>query len=280
MKSKYLSVTIVILSCVLIIALSSCSLTSTDASAFTVEKKDCITDIDLAKSGPDIVVPGKVGTKVIRNMELFSPHFSKIDSLDLSKVSELEKFDLDISYAGKKSKLKKLDFSKNENLISLNVNDTNALEEVIFNKNCKSITLAHTDLRELNLKSLKGLDDFVYFDGPIDKIDFSGNTNLDYIVFYYTNIKKINLSKLKKITFFEYVSGPLEELDISNNPNLEGLQVYGTNVKVLDISKNHKLRFIQVDEGTQIIGEINPGAEIRYWTKEDVKELRSKLLDD
>lgn len=29
-----------------------------------------------------------------------------------------------------------------------------------------------------------------------------------------------------------------------------------------------------------IIGEINPGAEIRYWTKEDVKELRSKLLDD
>lgn len=140
--------------------------------------------------------------------------------------------------------------------------------------------MAHTDLRELNLKSLKGLDDFVYFDGPIDKIDFSGNTNLDYIVFYYTNIKKINLSKLKKITFFEYVSGPLEELDISNNPNLEVLQVYGTNVKVLDISKNHKLRFIQVDEGTQIIGEINPGVEIRYWTKEDVKELRSKLLDD
>ena len=29
-----------------------------------------------------------------------------------------------------------------------------------------------------------------------------------------------------------------------------------------------------------IIGEINPGVEIRYWTKEDVKELRSKLLDD
>lgn len=29
-----------------------------------------------------------------------------------------------------------------------------------------------------------------------------------------------------------------------------------------------------------IIGEINSGAEIRYWTKEDVKELRSKLLDD
>lgn len=51
-------------------------------------------------------------------------------------------------------------------------------------------------------------------------------------------------------------------------------------MKVLDISENHKLRFIKVDEGTQIIGEINPRAEIRYWTKEDVKELRSKLLDD
>lgn len=59
--------------------------------------------------------------------------------------------------------------------------------------------MVHTDLRELNIKALKELDDFVYFDGPIDRIDFSGNTSLDYIVFYYTNIKKIKLSKLKKL---------------------------------------------------------------------------------
>ena len=49
-------------------------------------------------------------------------------------------------------------------------------------------------------------------------------------------------------------------------------------MKVLDVSNNHKLKRIEVDEGTEIIGVTN--AEIRYWTKEDIKELRSNLLDD
>ena len=277
---KYLAVTIVILSCALMVALSSCDLINKDEEKFNIDENNCLTKINLDKTGPNVIIPEKVVDKVINNIYISDAYFSKIESLDVSKVSELEKFKLDIPYEVKESKLKTLDFSRNEKLKEVFIDNATALEKIVFNKNCESITLRDTSVGNMNLKSLKNLSLFSYFNGPLHSIEFSSNKKLDYLSFYYSDVKKLDLSKLKKLTFFKYVSGPLEELDISNNPDLESLEVYGTNVKVLDISKNHKLRFIQVDEGTQIIGEINPGAEIRYWTKEDVKELRSKLMDD
>lgn len=280
MKRRHLLITGSLIIGIMIVVLCSCDLINKDEEKFNIDENNCLTKINLDKTGPNVIIPEKVVDKVINNIYISDAYFSKIESLDVSKVSELEKFKLDIPYEVKESKLKTLDFSRNEKLKDISIDNAIALDKIVFNKKCESITLRDTSVENMNLKSLKNLSLFSYFNGPLHNIDFSCNTELDYLSFYYSNVKKLDLSKLKKLTFFQYVSGPLEELDISNNPNLESLEVYGTNVKVLDISKNHKLRFIQVDEGTQIIGEINPGAEIRYWTKEDVKELRSKLLDD
>ena len=94
----------------------------------------------------------------------------------------------------------------------------------------------------------------------------------------HTNVKSVDIKMLKKLKEFTCYGLQIEELDISNNPELEVVEIYGTNVKVLDVSNNPKLKRIEVDEGTEIIGETN--AEIKYWTKEDIKELRSKLLGD
>ena len=267
MKRRHLLITGSLIIGIMIVVLCSCDLINKDEEKFNIDENNCLTKINLDKTGPNVIIPEKVVDKVINNIYISDAYFSKIESLDVSKVSELEKFKLDIPYEVKESKLKTLDFSRNEKLKDIFIDNATALEKIVFNKNCESITLRDTSVGNMNLKSLKNLSLFSYFNGPLHSIDFSSN-------------KKLDLSKLKKLTFFKYVSGPLEELDTSNNPDLESLEVYGTNVKVLDISKNHKLRFIQVDEGTQIIGEINPGAEIRYWTKKDVKELRSKLLDD
>lgn len=280
MKRRHLLITGSLIIGIMIVVLCSCDLINKDEEKFNIDENNCLTKINLDKTGPNVIIPEKVVDKVINNIYISDAYFSKIESLDVSKVSELEKFKLDIPYEVKESKLKTLDFSRNEKLKDIFIDNAMALDKIVFNKNCESITLRDTSVDNMNLKSLKNLSLFSYFNGPLHSIEFSSNKKLDYLSFYYSDVKKLDLSKLKKLTFFKYVSGPLEELDISNNPDLESLEVYGTNVKVLDISKNHKLRFIQVDEGTQIIGEINPGAEIRYWTKKDVKELRSKLLDD
>ena len=268
---KHLAVTIVMLSCVLIVALSSCDLITTDKDRFFVNEDNYLKKIDIEKTGPDIVVPEKVGDNVIRTIYLEGSYFSKIDSIDVSNVSELEYFTLELWGGGSYSKLKRLDFSKNKKLRDVTVNKTKALEEIIFNKNCETVCLFNTSIKELDLKLLKKLNHFTYWHGPLESIDLSNNTNLDQVWIKNANIKTVDIKKLKKLKSIKFYGIPLEELDISNNPNLGAVRTYNTNLKVLDVSNNPKLKFIEVDEGTEIIGETN--AEIKYWTKEDIEKL-------
>ncbi|MBF1141826.1 MAG: hypothetical protein HXL78_03740 [[Eubacterium] sulci] len=275
---KYLAVTIVMLSCVMMVALSSCNLITTDKDRFFVDKDNRLTMIDIEKTGPDIVVPEKVGDNVIRNIYLYDPYYSKINSIDVSNVSELEYFRLKLLGGSIYSKLKRLDFSKNKKLRHVIVNGTKALEEITFSENCQSISLYNTSVKELDLKSMKKLKYFDYSNGPLESIDLSNNTNLDQVWIKNTNVKAVDIKKLKKLKSIRFYGVPLEELDISNNPNLVAVRTYNTNLKVLDVSNNPKLEFIEVDEGTEIIGETN--AEIKYWTKEDIERLEEKSKDN
>ena len=278
MKSKYLSVNAIILSCILMIILSGCNLITTDRDRFYVDEDNRLKMIDIEKTGPDIIVPEKVGDKVIYRISLSSSYFSKINSIDISNVSELEFFKLNLFEDSSCSKLKKLDFSKNKKLRSVIANRTKALEEITFSENCKSISLYNTSVKKLDLKSAKKLKYFNYINGPLDNIDLSNNTNLEKVDIENTNVKALDLKLLKKISYFEYTSGPLEEIDISNNTELETVKVFDSNVKVLDVSSNPKLKRIEVDEGTEIIGETN--AEIKYWTKEDIEKLEELRKND
>jgi len=278
MKSKFLSVTIVMLSCFLMIILSSCNLITTDKDRFILDEDNDLTMIDIEKTGPNIVVPEKVGDNVIHRIYLSSSYFSKIDSIDVSNVSELEYFTLELWGGGSDSKLEKLDFSKNKKLRDVTVNKTKALEEIIFNKNCETVCLFNTSIKELDLKLLKKLNHFTYWHGPLESIDLSNNTNLDQVWIKNANIKTVDIKMLKKLESIIFYGVPLEELDISNNPNLGAVRTYNTNLKVLDVSNNPKLEFIEVDEGTEIIGETN--AEIKYWTKEDIERLEEKSKDN
>ena len=278
MKSKFLSVTAIILSCVLMIILGGCNLITTDKDRFILDEDNDLTMIDIEKTGPDIVVPEKVGDNVIRRIYLSSSYFSKIDSIDISNVYELEYFRLKLFEEERCSNLKKLDFSKNNKLKYVGINGTKALEEIIFNKNCKSVSLYNTSVKELDLKPMKKLEYFDYSNGPLENIDLSNNTNLDQVWIKNANIKTVDIKKLKKLRNVIFYGVHLEELDISNNPNLRVLRTYNTNLKVLDVSNNPKLKRIEVDEGTEIVGETN--AEIKYWTKEDIERLEENRKDN
>ena len=277
MKSRYLAVTAIILSCVLMIILSGCNLITTDKDRFILDEDNDLTMIDIEKTGPDIVVPEKVGDNVIHRIYLSSSYFSKINSIDISKVYELEYFRLKLFEEERRSNLKRLDFSKNNKLKYVGINGTKALEEIAFNKNCKSVSLDKTSVKKLDFKSLKKLEDFTYCHGPLESIDFSNNTNLEQVDIENTNVKAVDIKMLKKLKYFIYWDGPLEEIDISNNPELETVKVFDSNVKVLDVSNNPKLKRIEVDEGTEIIGETN--AEIIYWTKEEIERVKERLKD-
>ena len=278
MKRRHLLITGSLIIGIMIVVLCSCNLITTDKDRFILDEDNDLTMIDIEKTGPDIVVPEKVGDNVIRRIYLSSSYFSKIDSIDISNVSELEYFRLKVFEEERCSNLKKLDFSKNNKLKYVGINGTKALEEIIFNKNCKSVSLYNTSVKELDLKPMKKLEYFDYYNGPLENIDLSNNTNLDQVWIKNANIKTVDIKKLKKLRNIIFYGVHLEELDISNNPNLRVLRTYNTNLKVLDVSNNPKLKRIEVDEGTEIVGETN--AEIKYWTKEDIERLEENRKDN
>ena len=133
-RIKYkVEISVIILS--IIVVLCGCNLFVTDKDKFYLDKDldYMLTWIDLEKTGSDIIIPSKVGDKTVKEISLKDPYFSGIDSLDVSRVKELESFEL-VLYAEKnKSKLKKLDFSKNKKLRLIVIGQTKALKNIKFN---------------------------------------------------------------------------------------------------------------------------------------------------
>ena len=191
----------VIVSCLIITLLCGCSLFVTDKDKFYMDENldYSLSRIDIEKAGKDIVIPAKVGDTTVRRIYLADPYYSKIDSLDVSHVEYLESFKLVLYAENNKSKLKKLDFSKNKKLRFVAISETKALEEVVFNNNCKSIHLDGTSVKKVNLQSLKKLGNFVYRDGPLEELDVSNNPYLEQIWIENANIKVLDVSKNPKL---------------------------------------------------------------------------------
>ena len=206
-RIKYkVEISVIILS--IIVVLCGCNLFVTDQDKFYLDKDldYMLTWIDLEKTGSDIIIPSKVGDKTVKEISLKDPYFSGIDSLDVSRVKELESFEL-VLYAEKnKSKLKKLDFSKNKKLRLIVIGQTKALKNIKFNNKCDYIFLKGTSIKKIDLQSLEKPDNFSYFNGPLEELDISNNPNLEHIWIKNTNIKVLDVSKnpkLKKITVDE-----------------------------------------------------------------------------
>lgn len=81
MKRRHLLITGSLIIGIMIVVLCSSDLITTDKDRFFVDKDNRLKMIDIEKTGPYIVVPEKVGDKVIRRISLRDPYFSKIDSI-------------------------------------------------------------------------------------------------------------------------------------------------------------------------------------------------------
>ena len=201
MKRANFKTIYVTLICLIITLLCGCNLFVTDKDKFYLDKDldYMLTWIDLEKAGSDIVIPAKIGDKTLKEISLKDPYFSGIDSLDVSHVEKLQSFNLELFIDKKRSKLKKLDFSKNKKLRFLVISKTNALEKILFNSDCESILIDGSDIKSVNLRPLEKLDDFSYFDGPLEELDISHNPNLEQIWIKNTNIKVLDVSKNPKL---------------------------------------------------------------------------------
>ena len=199
-RIKYkVEISVIILS--IIVVLCGCNLFVTDKDKFYMDENldYSLSRIDIEKAGKDISIPAKVGDKTVWRIDLTDPYYSKIDSLDVSKVKELESFTIILFDPTNKSKLKELDFSKNKKLRLIEIGQTKALKNIKFNNTCETIYLKGTSVNKVDLKKLESLDDFSYFDGPLEELDISNNPNLEQIWIKNANIKVLDVSKNPKL---------------------------------------------------------------------------------
>ena len=189
--------------CLIITLLCGYSLFVTDKDKFYMDKNldYSLSRIDIDKSGKDIVIPAKVGDITVREIYLADPYYSKIDSLDVSKVKELEAFTIILFNPKNKSKLKELDFSKNNKLRHIEITQTKALKNIKFNSTCESIYLKEISIKKVELKKLKKLIRFTYREGSLEELDISNNQNLESIKIVDSNVKKLDVSHNPKLKY-------------------------------------------------------------------------------
>lgn len=201
-RAKFKAICVVV-SCLITSLLCGCNLFVTDKDKFYLDKDldYMLTWIDLEKTGSDIIIPSKVGNKTVKKISLKDPYFSGIDSLDVSHVKKLQSFNLELFIDKKRSKLKKLDFSKNKKLRFLVISKTNALERILFNNDCESIFIDGSDIKSVDLRPLEKLEDFSYYNGPLEELDISNNPNLESIKVVDSNIKKLDVSHNPKLKY-------------------------------------------------------------------------------
>ena len=201
-RLKYkVKISVIILS--IIVVLCGCNLFVTDKDKFYLNKNldYDLTWIDLDKAGQDIVIPAKIEDKKIRVINLADPYFTRIDSLDISQVKELESFRLNLFDPKNKSKLKELDFSKNNKLRHIEITQTKALKNIKFNSTCESIYLKEISIKKVELKKLKKLIRFTYREGSLEELDISNNQNLESIKIVDSNVKKLDVSHNPKLKY-------------------------------------------------------------------------------
>ena len=201
-RAKFKAICVVV-SCLITSLLCGCNLFVTDKDKFYLDKDldYMLTWIDLEKTGYDIIIPSKVGDKTVKEISLKDPYFSGINSLDVSHVEELQSFNLELFTDKKRSKLKKLDFSKNKKLRFLVISKTNALERILFNNDCESIFIDGSDIKSVDLRPLEKLEDFSYYNGPLEELDISNNPNLESIKVVDSNVKKLDVSHNPKLKY-------------------------------------------------------------------------------
>ena len=156
----------------------------------------------------------------------------------------------------KQGVLKKLDLSKNINLInlevlynqisSLNVSKNTLLSSLKCDMNeltsldvSNNPNLTHLFCGDNNLTTLKVGENLTYLrcnGNNLSTLDLSNTLNLKYLDCYNNNLTTLDISKNSNLTSIDCYNNYLTTLDVSKNPNLTNLRCDYNEIEFLDLS--------------------------------------------
>lgn len=173
------------------------------------------------------------GIEYLRYMTEFNCDSTRIDSIDVSKNTRLER--LDIS----NNNLEELDVTKNVMLKEL-ICESNCFTKLDVSKNTELENLAFSwnGLKEINLRNCKKLKTLYAYSTNLEKLDLSQNTELSYLEILSGQLKKLDITKNINLIYVSCANNPLTSLDVSKCKMLQVLDCSNTNIQKLDVSKN------------------------------------------
>ena len=130
--------------------------------------------------------------------------------------------------------LETIDCRGNPNLTAIEVSGCTAL---------KTLHIAGTGIRDLNLKNNAALETLACYQCPITNLNVSHNPELENLECGETQIKHLDVSKLANLQKLSCGGLEIESLDLSNNKKLETLSVdFAEHISSIDLSNNVALK--------------------------------------
>ena len=130
--------------------------------------------------------------------------------------------------------LETIDCRGNPNLTAIEVSGCTAL---------KTLHIAGTGIRDLNLKNNAALETLACYQCPITNLNVSHNPELENLECGETQIKHLDVSKLANLQKLSCGGLEIESLDLSNNKKLETLFVdFAEHISSIDLSNNVALK--------------------------------------
>ena len=130
--------------------------------------------------------------------------------------------------------LETIDCRGNHNLTAIEVSGCTAL---------KTLHIACTGIRDLNLENNAALETLACYRCPITNLNVSHNPELENLECGETQIKHLDVSKLANLQKLSCGGLEIESLDLSNNKKLETLFVdFAEHISSIDLSNNVALK--------------------------------------
>ena len=73
------------------------------------------------------------------------------------------------------------------------------MKKIAFNSNCKSFFVDGSSIKSVDLQSLKKLEDFSYYNGPLEELDISTIQTLSTLQLQIAIVKSLDVSKNPKL---------------------------------------------------------------------------------
>ena len=210
------------------------------------------------------------GIEYFRKLESLYCRGNKLDTLDLSGLTELK--ELDCGY----NNLKTVDFSSNKKLESLACSD-NTLETLDLSglTELKKLDCGYNKLKSVDFSSNKKLESLELTNNPLESIDTKQTPELVILNIVETRVKEVDLTKLPRLSELYAYRTEIKEVDLSKNPELSNLNVGATKVTELDISNNEKLDkiYCEMNHLTELDVSNNTKLKILYCGRNNLTEL-------